>query len=193
MATQRHTASGCGQFRRSSAVSRREALRIGGLVGFGLSLPELLAQRAARGAEGRGTFGRAKSIIALYLHGGHPQQETFDPKPNGPSAVRGEFGAISTSLAGVQFGEVLPRSAKIAHRLAIVRSMSHGNANHVSASLPAQTGHTHPPGFPDDDFPPSATDFPPFGAVVDKVRPAEGLPTWVRIGPLMRRNNGTVL
>jgi hypothetical protein len=129
----------------------------------------------------------------LFLHGGHPQQETFDPKPEGPSAVRGEFGAIGTSLPGVQFSEVLPRTAKIAHRLAIVRSMSHGNANHVSASLPAQTGHTHPPGFPDNDFPPSASDFPPFGAVLDKVRPAEGLPTWVRVGPLMRRNNGTVL
>src|SRR5207237_948439 len=116
------------------------------------------------------TFGRAKSIIVLYLHGGHPQQETFDPKPNGPSAVRGEFGAISTSLPGVQFSEVLPKTAKIAHQIAVVRSMSHGNANHVSASLPAQTGHTHPPGFPDDDFPPSATDFPPFGAVIDKLK-----------------------
>src|SRR5439155_18197834 len=149
MASNLRPLSGCGQFQRSSAVSRREALRIGGLVGFGLSLPELLAQRAASGAEGHGTFGRAKSIIALYLHGGHPQQETFDPKPNGPSAVRGEFGAISTSLPGVQFCEVLPKTAKIAHKIAIVRSMSHGNANHVSASLPAQTGHTHPPGFPD--------------------------------------------
>src|SRR5205814_3694191 len=97
-------------------------------------------------------------------------QETFDPKPDGPSAVRGELGAISTSLPGVQFCEVLPKTAKIAHKIAIVRSMSHGNANHVSASLPAQTGHTHPPGFPDDDFPPSATDFPPFGAVIDKLR-----------------------
>lgn len=193
MASNTRPGSGCGQFRLVSAVSRREALRIGGLVGFGLSLPTLFEQRRARGAEPRGTFGRAKSIIALYLHGGHPQQETFDPKPEGPSAVRGELGAIGTSVPGVQFSEVLPLTAKMAHRLAIVRSMSHGNANHVSASLPAQTGHTHPPGFPDNDFPPSATDFPPFGAVLDKVRPAEGLPTWVRIGPLMRRNNGTVL
>jgi hypothetical protein len=194
-------------------MSRREALRIGGLVGFGLSLPELLAQRAACGVdEDRGllrklqspnsTFGQAKSIIALFLHGGHPQQETFDPKPDGPSAVRGELGAIGTSLPGVQFCEVLPKTAMIAHRLAIVRSMSHGNANHVSACLPAQTGHTHPPGFPNEDFPPAVTDFPPFGAVVDLLRGQEtvdreqragGLPNWVRIGPLMRRNNGTVL
>src|SRR5207237_6732130 len=94
------------------------------------------------------TFGRAKSIIVLYLHGGHPQQETFDPKPNGPSAVRGEFGAIATSLPGVQFSEVLPQTARIAHRLAVIRSMSHGNPNHVTASLPAQTGHAHPANTP---------------------------------------------
>jgi Protein of unknown function (DUF1501) len=206
MASNARDLSGCGQFRLASEVSRREALRIGGLIGMGLSLPELLAAQefTVQGSKlkvGSGTFGRAKSIIALFLHGGHPQQETFDPKPNGPSAVRGDLGAIGTSLPGIQFCEVLPKTAKIAHRLAIVRSMSHGNANHVSACLPAQTGHTHPPGFPNEDFPPAATDFPPFGAVVDKVRtatplegvPPSGVPNWVRIGPLMRRNNGTVL
>ncbi|HMC10879.1 MAG TPA: DUF1501 domain-containing protein [Pirellulaceae bacterium] len=194
MASKLLPASGCRQFRRAAELSRREALRVGGLVGFGLTLPVLLAQRASRAADSRTTFGRAKQVISLYLHGGHPQQETFDPKPDGPSEVRGEFGAIATSVPGVQFSEVLPLTARIAHRIAVVRSMSHGNANHVSASLPAQTGHTHPPGFPDNDFPPSATDFPPFGAVIDSLRPTgQGLPSWVRIGPLMRRNNGTVL
>jgi hypothetical protein len=72
--------------------------------------------------------------------------------------------------------------------------MSHDNANHVQASLPAQTGHKHPRGTDRGDFPPSDTDFPPFGAVLDAVRPAtDALPTWVRVGPLMRRSNGTVL
>ena len=131
----------------------------------------------------------------LFLHGGHPQQETFDPKPNGPAAVRGEFGAIATSLAGVQFSELLPLCAKRADKLSVVRSMSHGNPNHVQACLPAQTGHKHPSNVKrKGDFPPSDTDFPPVGAVLDAVKPAAGkLPTWVRIGPLMRRNNGTVL
>lgn len=175
-------------------MSRREALRVGGLFGFGLSLPALLEQRVRGESGGSGTFGRAKQVIVLYLHGGHPQQETFDPKPNGPSEVRGEFGAIPSSLAGVQFSELLPRCAKLANRLAVVRSMSHANANHVTASLPANSGHTHPPGTPETDFPPAPTDFPPFGAVLNKVRPAPaGMPTWVRVGPLMRRNNGTVL
>lgn len=186
--------SACQQFRWASEFSRREALRVGGLFGLGLSLPQLLAGRAAAKEGGRSTFGRAKQVIVLYLHGGHPQQETFDPKPEGPSAVRGEFGAIETSLPGVQFSEVLPQSARLAHRMAIVRSMSHANANHVTASLPANSGHAHPPGTPETDFPPAETDFPPFGAVLDSLRQGKGdLPTWVRIGPLMRRNNGTVL
>jgi len=161
---------------------------------MGLTLPGLLAARASGAADGRSTFGRAKQVIVLYLHGGHPQQETFDPKPEGPSEVRGEFGAIGTSLAGVRFSELLPQTARLAHRLAVVRSMSHANANHVTASLPAGTGHAHPPGTPETDFPPAPTDFPPFGAVLDALRPAaRDLPTWVRVGPLMRRNNGTVL
>jgi hypothetical protein len=80
-------------------------------------------------------------------------------------------------------------------RLAVVRSLSHGNANHVQAALSAQTGHSHPPNAEAlGDFPPSNNDFPPVGAVLDAVRPASsGLPTWMRIGPLMRRANGTVI
>jgi len=188
--------SGCDGFRAWQRITRREALRIGGLGGAGLTLPELFRGRDVAAADGtRRSFGRAKTVIMMFLHGGHPQQETFDPKPEGPSAVRGEFGAIATSLPGVRFSEVLPRTAQMAERLAIVRSMSHENPNHVQACLPAQTGHVHPREFRSrGDFPPSGTDFPPVGAVLDAVQPVRGdLPTWVRIGPLMRRGNGTVL
>ena len=181
--------------KRHDGAARRDVLRIGGLAGFGLSLPQLLAAREAAPGNPRGTFGRAKQIIMLFLHGGHPQQETFDPKPHGPSAVRGEFGAIATAVPGVQCSELLPRTATCLDRMAIVRSMSHGNPNHVQACLPAQTGHKHPPQFESrGDFPPSDTDFPPVGAVLDQLKPARnGLPTWVRVGPLMRRSNGTTL
>jgi uncharacterized protein (DUF1501 family) len=176
-----------------AALSRREVLRLGGLCGLSLSTADLLRHRAQAATVG-GTFGRAKQVIMLYLHGGHPQQETFDPKPDGPSAVRGELGAIATSQPGVHFSEVLPQTARLADRLAIVRSMSHDNPNHVQASLLANTGHKHPPNSSRGDFPPSDSDFPPFGAVLDAIRPVTGsLPTWVRIGPLMRRSNGTVL
>jgi hypothetical protein len=176
-------------------LSRREVLRVGGLFGLGLTLPQLLAARSKADDSLPPSFGKASRIIMLYLHGGHPQQETFDPKPNGPSAVRGQFGAVETSVAGVQFCELFPQSAELMHKLAVVRSISHPNANHVQAALAAQTGHSHPRNLEAlGDFPPSSSDFPPIGAVLDTIRPtAANLPTWVRVGPLMRRNNGTVL
>ena len=168
--------------------SRRDVLRLGGLSGLALSWPQLLQAREQTSSGSSSTFGRAKRVIMLFLHGGHPQQETFDPKPEGPAEVRGEFGAISTKIPGIQFSELLPKCAQIADRLAVVRSMSHDNANHVQACLPAQTGHKHPKQFS------SRGDFPPFGAVLDHLRPAgRDLPTWVRVGPLMRRSNGTTL
>src|SRR5262245_63908270 len=100
-----------------------------------LHLPELFRAWAGARPSTRGTFGRAKSVIMLYLHGGHAQQETWDPKPDGPSPERGEFGAIATSVPGVRVSELLPRCARIMDRLAVIRSLSHGNANHVQASL----------------------------------------------------------
>jgi len=176
-------------------ISRREVLRLGGAFGLSLTLADLLrAQGQSPPVSAPTTFGQARSVIVLYLHGGHAQQETWDPKPDGPLPERGEFGAIATSVPGVRFGELLPRSAAIAHKLAIIRSMSHGNANHVQASMNAMTGHGHPPqAEARGDFPPSATDFPPFGAVVSRLRAPAALPSWVQIGPLMRRSNGTVL
>lgn len=183
---------GCSEFRQASRLSRREVLRVGGLCGSTLALSDLLRARAT--SADAGMFGRAKSVIMLYLHGGHAQQETFDPKPDGPLPARGEFSAIATSLPGVQFSELLPRTAKIAHKLAVIRSMSHANANHVQAALPAMTGHAHPiEAEARGDFPPSPNDFPSVGAVLDHVRPARSLPTWVQVGPVMRRANGTVI
>jgi hypothetical protein len=167
---------------------------VGGACGLGLLLPDLFRARAQAQPGGGATFGRARSVIVLYLHGGHAQQETWDPKPDGPSPARGEFGVTATSLPGVRISELLPRSARLMHKLAVIRSLSHPNANHVQASLAALTGHAHPPAVESrGDFPPSPTDFPPFGAVLSRLRPAGALPTWVRVGPLMRRNNGTVL
>src|SRR6266480_3945877 len=135
MAQQNH-GRGCPSFRRQAALSRRELLRVGAACGLGLTLPGLLRARSQpRPAGATSTFGRAKSLIVLYLHGGHAQQETWDPKPDGPSPARGEFGAIDTSIPGIHFSEVLPRSARLAHKLAVIRSLSHGNANHVQASM----------------------------------------------------------
>ena len=89
MANSMHGCGGCRQFAQTAAVSRREALRVGGLFGMGLTLPSLLQSRAAATSDERSTFGRAKQVISLFLHGGHPQQETFDPKLLAPIEYRG--------------------------------------------------------------------------------------------------------
>ena len=93
---------GCEEFRGSA---RRQLLQLGGLTGIGLLLPDLMRARAQAESSARTTsFGRAKSVIMLYLHGGHAQQETWDPKPDGPSPEKGEFGAIATNVTGVRIG-----------------------------------------------------------------------------------------
>ena len=98
------------RIRVSRSVASAQLLRIGGLAGLPLLLPDLFRQASNRSSV-KGTFGRAKSVIMLYLHGGHAQQETFDPKPDGPSPEKGEFGAIATSVPGPRVGELLPRFA----------------------------------------------------------------------------------
>ena len=186
--------NGCRDFDQLDRINRRVLLQIGGISPLGMLLPDLLrAQSEARSSPTR-RFGSTKSVIFMYLHGGHAQQETWDPKPYAPENTRGIFNPISTSLPGTQICELLPFSATIMDRISVVRSMSHENANHVQASLSAMTGHSHPPETKSrGDFPPSGDDFPPFGAVIDSLRPSNQLPTWVQIGPQMRRNNGTVL
>ncbi len=87
--------SGCTGFL-ASLRGRREALRVGGLAGVALTLPDLLRARAAA-PEARPadpTFGRARSVIMIYLHGGPAQLETWDPKPCGPSHARGRPGGV---------------------------------------------------------------------------------------------------
>src|SRR5947199_6363904 len=88
-------------------LSRREVLRAGGLSALGLSLPTLLRERAAASPVAGGT-GRAKSCIVLFLMGGPPQQSTWDPKPDAPAEVRGEFGPIDTNVPGIRFASLLP-------------------------------------------------------------------------------------
>src|SRR5215207_9722273 len=102
---------------RNFLMSRRELLRRGGACGLALTLPDLLRARDQAPRQAAPSFGRARSVIVLYLHGGHAQQETWDPKPDGPAPARGEFGAIATSVPGVRVGELLPHSARLLHKI----------------------------------------------------------------------------
>ena len=185
--------SACDDFRQA-LPHRREILRAGGLLGMDLLLPELLRSRAQADTAARGTFGRAKSVIMLYLHGGHAQQETWDPKPDGPLPSEASSGPSPRSVPGVRISELLPRCAGIMHRLAVIRSMSHANANHVQASLAAMTGHAHPPSSRVAAISrPRPTIFRRSGPSLSSRAARRPLPTWVQVGPLMRRSNGTVL
>src|SRR5690349_192596 len=91
--------------------NRREILRIGGLgvLGAGLNLADLAAGAATsdRTAPVGMSFGRAKSCILLFLMGGPPQHSTWDPKPEAPAEVRGEFGTIATRVPGLSLCELM--------------------------------------------------------------------------------------
>src|SRR5439155_14294554 len=121
-----------------------ELLRIGGLSLLGLSLPTLF-QNAAR-AEKKPTaksFGAAKSCIILYLSGGPAQLDTFDPKPDAPEDIRGEFGTIATSVPGVRFSDLLPRTAKWMHRSGLVRTVRHDHNDHGRGAYWMFTGYPY--------------------------------------------------
>ncbi|MBP86151.1 MAG: hypothetical protein CMJ64_05465 [Planctomycetaceae bacterium] len=125
---------------RSPAMNRREAMRVGGLTAFGLSLADLFRLRSLQAASpSGGTFGRAKRILLLYLQGAASQLETWDPKPNAPLEVRGKWSAASTSVPGIQICDQLPRLASLMDRMTIIRSMSHDYNNHSNAYT--LTGH----------------------------------------------------
>ena len=174
-------------------LHRRELLRVGGLNALGLSLPGLLrATSAATPATGREpldlSFGRARNVIFLWLQGGPPQHETFDPKPDAPAEVRGEFAPIATNVPGIQFSSLLPRIATIADKLAIVRSMSTQNDLHDASGYWVLTGYKYA-GRESRQI--SPTDWPYFGSIVKMLKPSETMPafTSVWLPDVMRLND----
>src|SRR4029079_8097531 len=117
-------------------LSRREVLQAGYSSLVGLGLPELLGGRA-QGA----TSGSPKSVILVFLTGAASHHDTFDMKPEAPPEVRGQFKPVATSVAGLHVCEHLPRLAALAHKYALVRSLSHRENNHLVATHHVLTGH----------------------------------------------------
>ncbi len=109
-------------------LSRRDFLRAGSLALGGLTLPGLLAARAAAPAAVKDT-----SVVLLFLSGGASQIETFDPKMGAPEGIRSTTGEVKTRLPGVTFGGTFPRLAGLADRMAVVRSFAHTVSDHVKA------------------------------------------------------------
>jgi hypothetical protein len=178
-------------------ISRREVLRIGGLVFTGLLWSDWLRSRALAGGRNRkeknpaGGFGKAKSCIMVFNYGGPSHLETWDPKPDAPPEIRGEFHPIATSVPGLRISEHLPRLARIANRYAVVRSVSHRDNDHAIGAYLALTGYSHPKNAILGIEPAaSPQDLPSLGSVVSKLRPANGsMFSYVTLGDLRHFGN----
>ena len=169
-------------------VSRRELMRIGGLGACGLSLSQLLKSPSARAVEStsnaiiRPSTGKAKSCIVLFLMGGPPQHSTWDPKPDAPNEVRGQIGSIATTIPDVRFGELMPKLALRADKLAVLRAVSTNDNAHSSSGYYMLTGRPHLPMNAENANPGPPNDWPNWGAVLQRLMPpARNLPTSVRL------------
>jgi hypothetical protein len=168
-------------------VSRREFLRIGG----GLAVAGFLSRDLGAAPLALPTGGKARSCILVYLLGGPPHLDMFDLKPSAPAEIRGPFRPIATSVTGVQICEHLPRLARLAHRYALVRSVSFNNHNHTPMIYYTLTGHSvEQPNQDNDVRPPQRSDFPHLGAVLARNLPApRGLPGYIAIPELATRSS----
>src|SRR5262249_10660143 len=141
---------------------RREFLRLGMLALGGLSLPELLAARAAAHRSEPDT-----SVILFWMWGGPSQLETYDLKPEAPVEYRGPFRPIATAVPGMDLCELFPRQAQLGDKISLIRSLHHTMSAHNDASIELLTGKT--PVQPD----PTSTAFsehPDFGMIASRLR-----------------------
>src|SRR5215213_2605641 len=154
-------------------VSRRNFLKIGALGLGGLALPQLFEAEAASGIRKS-----HKAVIMIYLPGGPPHQDTFDLKSDAPSEIRGEFKPIRTNVSGIEICEHLPQMAKMADKLAFVRSVVGAEDNHYDYQcLTGRLQRTQPPG-----------GWPSIGSVISKLQGAThpAVPPFVGLEPIMQ-------
>jgi hypothetical protein len=161
------------------APTRREVLRAGALPLVGLGLPHLLRAREAAPEK---PLGKAKSCIVLFMWGGPAHQDTWDLKPDAPAEYRGDFKSIPTTVPGYRVCEHLPLLSRRTDKLAILRSVTHGDVNHTTAPHWLLTGKPSP-------RPEGATrteDWPNYGAVLAKLGRGKGpLPPYVSMMPVV--------
>ncbi len=159
--------------------TRREFMRVGSLGVLGLSLPHYLQQAKLRAAapelQTGGNFGRAKQVILLFLQGGPSHLDIWDPKPEAPSNIRGEFKPIPTNVDGIQLSETMPKLAQQMDKATLIRSMSYtptGLFNHTAAIYQMLTGYEPSKVSPSGQLePPSPADFPTAGSHISKMLP----------------------
>jgi hypothetical protein len=156
-------------------LSRRSFVQAGLLGVGGLTLPELFRIRAQAKSTAPDT-----AVILFWMSGGPGHMETWDPKPDAVPQFRGPFGAIRTSVPGIQFGELMPRQAAIADKIAVVRSVAHGSGDHTKGNHWMLTGFEGP-AFNVPDF--RVQRRPSLGAATSKLRGANrpGMPAYAAV------------
>jgi hypothetical protein len=165
-----------GQTRDCQSVSRRNFLQIGALAGLGVTLPMALGAKRATAASGKET-----NCILIWTQGGTSHHDTFDPKPNAPVSVRGEFGVIDTAIPGVQFTEIVPTFAKELKRFALLRGWNPQNGSHGTADQYVMSGRKFN----------QALHYPTYGSVVSYLKGFKSaLPPFVQLGGSIDRRFG---
>jgi len=161
-------------------ITRRDILRVGSSAILGVTLADLMRLQA-NAAPSSSTervspgFGKAKSVIIVYLQGGPSHLDLWDPKDGVPDKVKSTFKAIDTKLPGIKFTELLPKLAQVNDRFTMIRSMSYtpnGLFNHTAAIYQMLTGYTADKVSPSGQLePPTPKDFPNIGSNVIKFKP----------------------
>ena len=162
----------CGSPEHGWNPNRREFLFVGFIGTLGLSLGEMFRLQATTptGKLANGKSAPAQSIINIYLPGGMAAQETFDPKMLAPIEYRGPLTAIKTKLPGVYFSELMKNTAGVADKITVVRSMTHGEADHDRGTHNMFTGYRPSP----------AIQYPSYGSVIShELGPRNDLPPYV--------------
>lgn len=176
---------------------RREVLRIGGfgILGSGVCLADLVSSpaEASQAAPSASSFGRARSCIILFLMGGPPQHSTWDPKPEAPAEVRGEFAPIATNVPGLALSALLAGTAKVADKLCVLRAMSTGDNAHSSSGYYMLTGRPHQPMNFENANPGPPNDSPCLGALLGRVEPDHAaLPTSITLPHRIFNTDGSI-
>ncbi len=165
-------------------IDRRGFLRVGSLAG--LSLAEFLRLQQAQGAPAAAK--KDVNCIFIFLLGGMPHQDMWDPKPDAPAEIRGDFQPIHTALPGLQVTDLLPRIAKVTDKLAVLRSLTHNDSDHGRGYHIMMTGADPGPG--DFNATKNNNTHPSLGSMIAKVGENRGaLPPYISV-PCFLRSGG---
>jgi hypothetical protein len=159
---------------RCDGVSRRAFLKVGTLGAAGLTLADSLRARTlAASTPGRPLADR--SVILIWLDGGPPQHETYDPKPDAPAEIRGPLKAIPTAIPGACVSELLPNHARLLDRVSLIRSLHHDNGDHFAAAHWMLTGYLG------SNSVNLAPQYPSAGSIIARIKGAKkpGMPAYV--------------